>query len=88
MSRTFSVFVAVGFMFAGIGKMFVQATAQKTLLVPTCLGNTVSMRIGSGNWSPLHCWGCYAFGLGVVLLLLSIIWQIRLGRNYTSKAAS
>ena len=77
MNRLVSFGVACALIIAGIGKMVVQASHQETLLIPTCLGNSLTVHIGGDPWSALHCWGCYSFLLGLVVLAALTVQNVR-----------
>jgi hypothetical protein len=66
----------------GTIKMVTQASAQATLIIPTCLGGSTSIPLEGP--SPMHCWGCYAllFGLlAVGALLLNDLQNSRLRKR-------
>ena len=59
---------AVGLMVSGAIKMFLEATRQDSLIIPTCFGQTISVQLPGNAWTAFHCWGCYAFIAGLILL--------------------
>ena len=75
--RHLSLLIAFGLIFVGGARMTVQAMQQETLLIPTCLGQTLTLNIGHSGWYALHCWGCYAFIFGVMLLAVLAVQKIR-----------
>lgn len=61
---------AISLIIIGLTKMVLQANAHDTLLIPTCLGKTITLTSGVSPWSVLHCWGCYAVLAGLAYIAL------------------
>lgn len=83
MKITFAYLAATALFAVGLTKMAVQASAQSTLLIPTCLGQSVSLQVAGAGTPLLHCWGCYAAALGIVGLIglaMNGVRQTRLRR--------
>ena len=80
-NRIVSFWMACALIVAGILKMVLQASHQETLLIPTCLGKTLTVQVGGDPWSALHCWGCYSLMLGLVILAALTIQNIRRQRS-------
>ena len=66
MKTTFAYLASAALLTVGLVKMAVQASTQSTLLVPTCLGQSVALPVASAGTPLLHCWGCYTAALGAV----------------------
>lgn len=60
--------LAFALLFFGAIEMISQAWSQDTVLLPTCLGNTIEITVSAGEWSALHCWGCYSLVAGIGLI--------------------
>ena len=80
-NRLVSFGMACALIVAGMVKMVMQASHQETLLIPTCLGNSLTVHIGGDPWSALHCWGCYSFLLGLVILAALTVQNVRSHRT-------
>ena len=81
MNRMLSFSIACALIAAGIIKMAVQASHEETLLIPTCLGKTLTISVASDPWSALHCWGCYSLMLGLVVLTALTVTNVRSSRS-------
>ena len=52
------------------------------LSLPTCNGKTLSVALSQSNWfEQAHCWGCYAFALGLGLTMFTAFQVIRERRS-------
>lgn len=80
MKRIHIYAVAAALIVAGAVKMVMQASAQATMIIPTCLGKSVAIPIEGASLSVLHCWGCYALLLGLVSLTALIVSDLRHSR--------
>ncbi|KCZ63885.1 hypothetical protein L53_05155 [Hyphomonas sp. L-53-1-40] len=88
MKRVHSYAAAAALVFAGITKMVLQASAQSTLLLPTCLGKSVTIPIESAGTSLMHCWGCYALLLGLLVIGALLLNDLRHSRLRTRSVLS
>ncbi len=80
MKRTYSYAAAATLIVAGIIKMTLQASAQATLIIPTCLGKSVTVPLEGVGVSLMHCWGCYALLLGVLMVGALLLNDLRHSR--------
>ena len=80
-TRLVSFWAACALVVVGGIKMVLQATYQETLLIPTCLGQTLTVQIGGNAWSALHCWGCYSVLLGLVIFGALTAYNIQTSRS-------
>lgn len=76
MKGHFIKLLAMVLIISGAIKMFLEATRQDTLFVPTCLGQTISVQLPGNAWAAMHCWGCYAFATGCALLVAHILTSV------------
>lgn len=83
MRQILKIAPAIALIIIGLTKMVLQANAQDTLLIPTCLGKTITLTSGVSPWSVLHCWGCYAVLAGLAYLALSLAMN-RMGVKHAS----
>jgi len=88
MKRTYSYAAAAALIVAGIIKMALQASAQATLIIPSCLGESVTVPLEGGGVSLMHCWGCYALLLGVLTAGALLLNDLRHSRLRTRSVLS
>lgn len=56
-------------------KIWLHMTTETGLALISCLGNTYTLPMTSA--STVHCWGCYAAALGVIIFTLSFVRKPR-----------
>lgn len=83
MRQILKIAPAIALIFAGLTKMALKANAHETLLIPTCLGKTITLTSGVSPWSVLHCWGCYAVLAGLAYIALTLAMN-RMGVKHAS----
>ena len=86
--RIHSYAIAAALVFAGITKMVLQASAQSTLILPTCLGKSVTISIESAGAQLTHCWGRYVLLLGLLAFGALLLNDLRHSRLRTRSVLS
>ena len=66
MKRTYLYSIAVALMLTGVAKIVLQASAQATLIIPTCLGASMTVPVEVAGTPLMHCWGCHVLLIGLV----------------------
>lgn len=69
-------------MVIGAIKTWLHIGAIPVLALPTCTGKTVLMTAGGSSWlEQAHCWGCYAFLVGLMIALHAAFRQVQKRRS-------
>ena len=68
MNRHTAFWMSCALLISGSVKMAFEAMKEETHLIPTCMGKTLAIDVGHSGLDVLHCWGCYAFVLGLAML--------------------
>ena len=53
----------------GLVKMGITARSDGSLILPTCLGNSIEISIAGSHPVWMHCWGCYVALFGILMIL-------------------
>ncbi|KCZ93397.1 hypothetical protein HJO_06060 [Hyphomonas johnsonii MHS-2] len=69
------VAVGLGLVLIGALKTWAHVEAARTLTLPGCLGSEFVIRLGAPTAMQVHCWGCYAVLMGLVLIAGSFAWS-------------
>lgn len=69
MTKRYGLILGAALLAAGLVRMYFEAQATGTLLIPGCLGNDFVVHVETPVWARLHCWGCYSAALGAMTLI-------------------
>ena len=72
---TQAVFGLLKLIVGGI-KTWLHMGSVPMLSLPTCNGKTLEIALGGSSWfEQAHCWGCYMFAAGLVIIALAAYQQ-------------
>ncbi|MGH1421570.1 MAG: hypothetical protein ACRBEQ_07110 [Hyphomonas sp.] len=77
MSKRAPLLIGMALLMAGLARMYVEAQATGTLIIPGCLGSDLAVHLDVPIWNRLHCWGCYASAAGASLIAFSGFQKVR-----------
>lgn len=85
MSISFQAALGVVLMAVGGLKTWLHMGTVPMLALPMCNGKTVNLALTQSNWfEQAHCWGCYAFTLGLGLAVYAL-YQMAKERRSVAK---
>jgi hypothetical protein len=72
---------------AGSLKIWLHMGTATVLALPTCNGRILNIPLDQANWfEQVHCWGCYAFALGLVMIAFAAFRQMQERRSVAYRA--
>mgnify|MGYP001791160690 CR=1 FL=1 len=85
MSISFQAALGAVLMVVGGVKTWLHMGTVPMLALPMCNGKTVNLALTQSSWfEQAHCWGCYAFTLGLGLAAYAL-YQIAKERRSVAK---
>lgn len=84
----FSLQAILGVLLMALGglKTWLHIGALPVLSLPMCNGKTVNVALSQASFfEQAHCWGCYAFTLGLGVFLLALYQVMRERRSVAAR---
>ena len=67
-------------------KTWLHIGTSPVLALPTCNGKTLTVALSQASvFEQVHCWGCYAFTLGLGIVLIATYRMMRERRSVAAR---
>lgn len=73
LNTAFQIAIGTALLLIGLAKMFLVASAETMIALPTCAGRNLLISVNDGGFFAAgHCWGCYVAVAGSSLLVMTL----------------
>jgi len=85
MNSYWQAFLGAAMIVIGGIKTWLHMGTVPLLALPTCNGETLNVALSNASWfERAHCWGCYMFAAGFLVLALAAYEQFAKRRSVAS----
>ena len=85
MTTLMRLLYGLSMVFVGGVKTWLHMGNVPVLSLPTCTGKTITISASQGSWlEQVHCWGCYLFAAGLVVLAIAGVNAYKERRSVTA----